>query len=136
MRATNDVDYLIDGARKDAVKGAFAAKGFRLFAQTDEVLQFEGPGPVDLLLANRPLSQAMLARQSGVDFLGIPSLDAADLIGLKIQAYINDRRRELQDLADIQKLMEKNPGLDWRRLQQYAELFGEWERIAALRSRR
>ena len=65
--------------------------------------------------------------------LGIPVLDASDIIGLKIQAYSNNPKRLLQDLADIQKLMETNK-IDWQRVQSYAEAFNEWERVKALRA--
>lgn len=133
-RATNDIDYLVDGDFRDVTKDAFLRAGYTVFFESSEVLQMQGPGPVDFLFANRPLSKAMLVRDSGVDVLGVPCLDAADLIGLKIQAYKNNPKRELHELADIQSLAEKNPGLDWARVEQYARLFGEWDRVAKFRS--
>ncbi len=93
--------------------------------------------PIDFLYANREASRDMLKRAVQNSrpeiLLGIPVLDASDIIGLKIQAYINNPRRLLQDLADIQKLIETNQ-IDWQRVQAYAEAFNEWERIKALRA--
>ena len=131
-RATNDIDYLVDGDFAAAVEREFQAAGFSVFSRSRETLQLAGVGPIDLLFANRPLSKAMLRRCGGVQVLGVPALDAADIIGLKIQAYRNDPKRLLGDLADIQKLIELHPQLDRARVDEYARLFGESERIAAL----
>jgi hypothetical protein len=65
--------------------------------------------------------------------LKVRVLKAEDIIGLKIQAYVNDRSREFQDKADIQNLIKANPALDWARVKKYADLFGEWPTIEAIR---
>jgi hypothetical protein len=75
----------------------------------------------------------MLADAKILPNMGLKYLLAEDLIGLKIQAYKNDRRRELQDKADIQNLMRKNPGLDYNRIKQNADIFEEWETLQQLR---
>ena len=64
--------------------------------------------------------------------MGIPVIDATDMIGLKIQAYINNPKRMLQDLADIQRIIEVNK-IDWERAKAYADAFQEWERIKAIK---
>ena len=135
QRATNDIDFLIDGAKVAAARSALENKGFTVFHASDEVLQMAGPGPVDFVLARRPLSQAMLARASARTFRGIKCIGPEDLIGLKIQAYKNDPRRELQDRADIQRLIEVTPSPDWARIKQYADLFSEWATVEDLRRR-
>jgi hypothetical protein len=58
--------------------------------ETTEVLQFSGVGLVDILLAKRPISQKMLfeANEEGPE--GLRYSTSEDLIGLKIQAYVND----------------------------------------------
>lgn len=43
--------------------------------------------------------------------------------------------REFQDKADIQALMANVKSLDFARIKQYADLFGEWGFIAELKSR-
>ena len=97
QRATNDVDFLIDGAKAAVARQALESDGFTVFHASDDVLQMAGPGPVDFVLARRPLSLAMLTRASARTLRGIKCVEPEDLIGLKIQAYKNDPRRELQD---------------------------------------
>lgn len=132
-RATSDIDFLADGAKKELIKSALQAEGFILNFESAEVLQFTGPGFLDILLANRPLSQEMLKSSVINPSLGVYVLRAEDIIGLKIQAYKNDFSRELQDKADIQKLLE-NPNLDFQLVKKYADLFGEWETIERLKA--
>jgi len=132
-RATNDVDYLVHGDFRQATKATFRQEGFSVFHSSAETLQLTGQHPLDILFANRPLSRAMLSRaERGPRFLGIPHLDAADIVGLKIQAYKNDPRRELPELADILKLAESVRFLDRDRVLSYADLFEEKQRIEAL----
>lgn len=56
---------------------------------------------------------------------------SADIIGLKIQAYKNDASRELQDKADIQKLLAW-PKINLVEVKKYADLFCEWPVIEKL----
>ena len=135
QRATNDIDFLIDGAKVTAVRQALEGDGFSVFHASDDILQMAGPGPVDFVLARRPLSLAMLARSSARTFRGVRCVEPEDLIGLKIQAYMNDPRRELQDRADIQRLIEVSPSLDWARIRQYADLYSQWPAVEDLRRR-
>ncbi len=132
-RATGDVDFMVDAAHREITEAALRNLGFTVFASTQEVLQLQGAGKVDILFAQRPISRKMLADAKILPNMGLKYLLAEDLIGLKIQAYKNDRRRELQDKADIQNLMRKNPGLDYNRIKQYADIFEEWETLQQLR---
>lgn len=131
-RATSDIDFLADGSKKELIKKTLQDEGFKLNHESVEVLQFSGPGFLDILLANRPLSQEMLKNSVQNISLGVYVLRPEDLIGLKIQAYKNDVSRELQDKADIQKLLEK-PNLDLTTVKKYADLFQEWEVIQNLK---
>lgn len=131
-RATADIDLLADGTKKDSIKKALLNKGYRVQFESAEILQFTGPGFIDILLANRPLSQEMLKRAQPNSSLGVYVLKAEDIIGLKIQAYKNDSSRELQDKADIQRLLAL-PNLEIDMIKKYADLFGEWSTIEKLR---
>jgi hypothetical protein len=131
-RATNHIDYLVDGDFVTAVEQGFLMAGFAVFSKTRETLQLSGIGPVDLLFARRPATKDMLRRRGAVQIIGIPVLDAADIVGLKIQAYCNNPKRLHGDLADIQKLIELHPQIDRRRIEEYARVFNESARIAAL----
>ncbi|MFZ3230910.1 MAG: hypothetical protein WA160_11945 [Pseudobdellovibrio sp.] len=135
-RATADIDLLADGLKKELIKTELIKKGFTLKHESNEVLQFSGIGYLDVLLANRPLSLEMLKRANLNNELNIYILKAEDIIGLKIQAYKNDPSRELQDKADIQKLLSL-PNLDHEIIKKYADLFNEWstlEKLGAVKS--
>ena len=131
-RTTIDVDFLADGNRRDLIKEVLLKQGFKLTHESPEVLQFSGPGLLDILLASRPLSQEMLKYAVQNANLGVYVVRPEDIIGLKIQAYKNDPSRELQDKADIQKLLTL-PQIDLILVKKYADLFDEWTTIEKLR---
>ena len=135
-RATNDIDFLVHSDFRAASDREMLSRGFTLEHSTLEVAQWSGSAPIDFLFATRKVSRDMLSRaeeHARADlFMGIPVVDATDIIGLKIQAYCNNPKRLLQDLADIQKLIELN-SIDWGRVHFYAEAFNEWERIKSIR---
>jgi hypothetical protein len=62
QRATNDIDFLVDGDYRAQVETEFLAQGFKVFHSNQEVLQLEGPGVVDIIFARRPLSKEMLSK--------------------------------------------------------------------------
>lgn len=131
-RATVDVDFLADGSAREEIKTVLAKRGFDLIHESNEVLQFTGTGLLDVLLANRPLSREMLKRAQENTQLGVYVIRPEDIIGLKIQAYRNDAGRELQDKADIQRLLAL-PQIDLAQVRKYADLFDEWPAIEKLK---
>jgi len=116
-RATGDVDLLVDAQHREELKRILGAAGFVLKFETPEVLQFEGLGYLDVLLANRPISKAMLSRARHLSTVGMKCLDAEDIIGLKIQAYVNNPKREYQE-----RKVTFQEYLDF--LDEYWEMFG------------
>ena len=134
-RATVDLDLLIHENDSPRAKAELLKHGFSVEFESAEVIQLKGLGYVDLLLARRPISQKMLfeARDTGPE--GIRVLRPEDIIGLKIQAYKNNPKRELQDKTDIQFLIESDDKLDWNRIKEYADLFNEWEVINELKTK-
>ncbi len=134
-RATVDLDLLIREEHKDRIKTLFLNNGFNLAYESEEVLQFSGLGYVDVLLARRPISQKILTEANSNGPEGIDFVKSEDLIGLKIQAYVNDSSRELQDKADIQFLIENVESLDWQRIKSYADLFQQWEVINDIKNK-
>ncbi len=134
-RATNDVDFIINEAQKDTAKRALIQAGWSIELETEEVIQFGSLGNLDLLIARRPLSKKMLENAKPLSSLGIKCLSAEAIIGLKIQAYKNDPKREFQDKADIQNLILKHKAsLDWGEIQAYSDLFGETPFIETLKA--
>ncbi|MBI2646681.1 MAG: hypothetical protein HYW85_06625, partial [Deltaproteobacteria bacterium] len=109
QRATGDIDFLIDEIDKKNTVITFEKLGFKIFHQTDEIIQFEGPGSIDFLLAKRELSLKMLQEAKVIKPFNIKCISIEGLIGLKIQAYNNDPKREFQDKADILSLIEQYP---------------------------
>lgn len=133
-RATNDLDFLVHGDFQDAVNREMMSRGFVKRFTSDEVDQWDGEVPVDFIYARRDLSQKMLQRATAFQPLGgTLVINPTDLIGLKIQAYSNNPKRLLQDLADIQKMVELSK-IDWDQVKVYAEVFGEWERIKSFKN--
>lgn len=132
-RATVDIDFLAEGTRQGDITRLLTSEGYILKHSSADVLQFAGEGFVDVLLANRPLSRQMLDRAVLEKNLSVYVLTPEDLIGLKIQAYVNDAAREHQDKADIQNLISKFPHLNWVLVKQYADLFNQWSEIERLK---
>lgn len=131
-RATKDIDLLVDGVYAEKVKNLFTGCGFKIFNETKELIQMDGPGYLDIVFAHRPLSLEMLKNaKNGVQLAGVPVVSRESLIGLKIQAYKNDPRRELQDKADIQALLRQD-GLDLKQVKLFADLFDAWKEIEEL----
>lgn len=132
-RATADVDLLVDESDVPQLKDLMTRKGFRLVHDSPDVLQYSGTGPVDFLVARRPLSRTMLAEAQMDPALGMRVVGIEGLIGLKIQAYSNDRSRKLKDLADVQALIQSGRAIDFARVKSYADLFQEWPTIEKVR---
>lgn len=134
-RATIDLDLLIPEEHKQKSRELLLANGFNLTNESSEVMQFSGIGYIDILIARRPISQKMLEEANLNGPEGIRFVKTEDLIGLKIQAYVNDRTREFQDKADIQFLIENVDIIDWQRVKTYAELFNEWDTINEIKNK-
>ena len=134
QRFTNDIDILIDSDDRASLKEAFKKVGFTIFHENNEFIQFAGKGQVDVLVANRPLSKAMLKNALEFKPLGIKCLRVEDIIGLKIQSFATSAKRELQEKSDIQKLIEiHEKNINWTQVKKYADLFSKWEDIENIR---
>ena len=96
--------------------------------------------PLDVLHARRAHSLAMLARadhmQLAADSIHVPVVQVEDLIGLKVQALVNDPDRRRGELVDIRALLEaaaeRRAGLDRARVEEYFALFNEQDELAEL----
>jgi hypothetical protein len=130
-RATKDIDFLVDAGKKTELKNALKSLGFNVMFESENIIQFQGPGYLDIVLAQRPLSLEMLKNAQTSSLDGIPVVSPEGIIGLKIQAYTNDPARKYQDYADIQSLL-RLPNLDFNLIKKYADLFNEWDAIRKL----
>ena len=134
-RATQDIDLLVDGSDHQKVKQVMLNAGFKLVHESAEVLQLSGIGQLDILYANRDLSLKMLANSKRFNQFPLPIVAIEDLIGLKIQAYVNDPKREYQDKADILALLQNNTEVNYDIIKKYADIFKQWPAIEELISK-
>jgi hypothetical protein len=136
-RATTDLDLLADGERADDVDRIVRAHGYDCLHRTPEVANYasadRAKGRVDFLFARRPHGRAMLARAQEHPILGesVRVVDAADLIGLKVQSSSNDPSRRHRDLADIERLLRAAEP-DLARVREYFRLFDREKELDAL----
>lgn len=126
IRATQDVDLLVDGNRADAVDAALAGLGYRCIHRSPDAGNYQrGDERVDVLYATRPIATRLLAsapsRETGFGHLRVISLEG--LIGFKLQALVNDPDRR-QDLEDIRALLKANrDNTDLAEVREYFRLF-------------
>lgn len=133
-RATMDLDFLLLAADLERADRLLTAAGYRRLWFSENVSHYLADDPehgrIDLLHAFRSASLGMLDRAGRVRVgseVTVPVVQAEDLIGLKVQAAVNDPRRALLDWADIRLLVEaasrRGQPLDWPLLGDYLELF-------------
>ena len=132
-RATIDLDLLVHRDDLDELHSLLTDLGYVRSFMTTNVSQYRHPetewGSVDVLHAFRAHSLSMLQRAHDHALLGgalhVKVLEPEDIIGLKIQAMINDPVRRTRELADIESLLAVHgPRVDWVRVLEFFELFG------------
>lgn len=133
VRSTQDLDLLAPSKDLPKVDAILGAHSYQLNYRSENVSQYVSAGKpfgsIDLLHAFRPRALAMLQRARQIPiFEGqfeIPVVCPEDLIGLKLQAEMNDPKRKPGDEADIELLLERfQHNLDWQLLEDYFDLFG------------
>jgi hypothetical protein len=126
IRATQDVDLLVDIEHGDRADAAIGALGYSQLHRSHEAANYQrGDERLDILFASRPAARRLLvhsqARQTSLGELRVVS--AEGLIGFKLQAMANDASRT-QDLEDIRALIRSNRAtLDMEEVRQYFRLF-------------
>jgi hypothetical protein len=144
VRSTVDIDLLVQQKDLPKIDAILFAHGYRLGYRSENVSQYLSEvkpfGSIDLLHAFRQRALAMLRRARKIPvFEGqyeIPVVIPEDLIGLKLQAEMNDPKRKTLDDADIELLMERfHTSLDWQLVEEYFELFGVQEYFNRLKAK-
>jgi Uncharacterised nucleotidyltransferase len=144
QRATVDMDFLVNRNDMEKVRQIVENLGYRCIHASENVTQFssddKGRGNLDFLHAFRPASLSMLQRAAHKSIFDgeqtIPVILPEDLIGLKIQAFCNDPSRRPLDMTDIEALMNIfGAALDWKRIEEYFELFDLLETASTLREK-
>ncbi len=128
VRATQDIDLLVDAAMADSVHDALLRLGYEcLHRSADAANYLRGDERVDFIYAHRPAALRLLrsAKPLQTDFGPLHVVSVEGLIGLKLQAHVNDPRRA-GDLDDIRSLIAANPKtIDMDEVRGYFRLFGE-----------
>lgn len=133
-RTTFDIDFLIDFENADKIKAIASDLNLKTVFESQEVIQLSGVVQVDILYAKRPAARAMLNNRQTSANLPFPVVRPEDLIGLKIQAFCNDRSREYVDKADILSVMKNVKDLNYDEIKKYAEVFGVWNEIQQIKN--
>ncbi len=134
-RTTFDVDFLIDGNNKVAIKEISKILKLSIINENAEVLQLSGSIQIDIIFANRVQAKSMLERLRKAGNLPYPVVSPEDLVGLKIQAFTGDRSREFKDKSDILTIMQNVPNLDFNKIKEYADIFSVWNEIENIKNR-
>lgn len=141
QRATGDVDFLADADGSDALHDRLLASGTRCLHRSADAANYAAGtsrlAPVDFIFARRPRAREMLRRARARPLRGarlrVPVVDAESLIGLKLQALVNDVSRRPQDEADIRALVTaKGLALDLDTVRDYYRLFDREHDLDAL----
>jgi hypothetical protein len=110
IRATQDVDLLIDLDLADAVDVELKALGYECVHRSSNAANYlRGDQRLDFLYAHRPAARQFLqsARELNTPFGALHVVSAEALIAFKLQGWVNNPRRT-QDLEDIRSLIRAN----------------------------
>ena len=135
IRATQDVDLLIDANRADDSERELTALGYHCIHRSADAANYlRGDERVDLLYASRPIARQLLeaavAHKTPFGDLRVVSLEG--LIAFKLQGLVNDPRRT-QDLEDIRALLRANHAtVNMADVRQYFRLFDREELLVEI----
>ena len=135
IRATKDVDFLLEAEAADRVHDALLDLGYqRLYRSEDAANYVRAAEGLDLLYAHRSLARRLLAqapaRETPMGRMRIISIEG--LIGFKLQGFVNDATRT-RDLDDIRALFKiHRASLDMDELRDYFALFNKPELLNEL----
>lgn len=126
IRATRDVDFLIDGADADLFDQILVGLDYQCIHRSEDAANYvRGDEGIDLLYANRPIARRLLAEavERSTAMGSVRVVSAEGLIGFKLQALVNDPTRP-RDLDDIRALFRAQRGdLDYSEIKEYFSLF-------------
>lgn len=144
QRATFDLDFLLTLSDLDAADAILREEGCARVFRSENVSHYQHPAPgglrVDVLHAFRAPSLGMLGRADRLELApgcALPVLRIEDIVGLKIQALVNNPARALGDWNDIHRLIrhagEQALPLEWGLIADYLEIFRLGGKLAELR---
>jgi len=135
VRATKDVDFLVDANAADKVHAALLDLGYQCLYRSEDAANYvRGSEGLDLLYAHRPLARRLLGEASKHDTpMGrMRIISVEGLIGFKLQGFVNDATRS-RDLDDIRALLKIHQAtLNMSELRTYFSLFDRLELLDEL----
>ena len=135
VRATQDVDFLMESEAGDKVHDALLDLGYQCLYRSEDAANYvRGTEGLDLLYAHRPLARRLLAqasvRKTPMGQLRVISVEG--LIGFKLQGYVNDPTRT-RDLDDIRALVQTHRAtVNMAEVQEYFALFNQLDLLNEL----
>ena len=126
VRATQDVDFLVDADDADRLHGILLGLGYRCLHRSEDAANYlRGDEGLDLLYAHRPVARRLLdeaeERRTAMGTLRVISVEG--LIAFKLQGHVNDPSR-VRDLEDIRALLRANrESIDFDEVRRYFKLF-------------
>lgn len=145
QRATVDLDFILmleDLPKADGILRRFGyERAFRSENVSHYISAQQDWGRIDILHAFRGPSLSMLRRAEAIEVepgVTLKVVQIEDIVGLKIQALINDPSRAEGDWHDIRQLVctakERGASLDWDLLGDYLDIFKMSDRLTELKS--
>ena len=145
QRATVDLDFIImleDLEKADAI---FVEAGYERAFHNENVSHYLSDqsemGRINILHAFRGPTLKMLEQADRLQIDSdhtLPVIKIEDIIGLKIQATVNDPQRKTRDYADIRMMLETSAEmeqiLDWELIEDYLELFNLRDFLGEMKS--
>jgi hypothetical protein len=145
QRATVDLDFILLLEDMGKAHEIITRHGYRRVYHSENVSHYECEdqawGRIDILHAFRGPSLGMLERADRLPVfsdLSLPVVKIEDLIGLKVQASVNNPSRIARDWSDIRMILEvagenKDP-VDWVLVEDYLEIFHLQEKLPQLKA--
>ena len=111
VRATDDLDLLVQSGQRDQWRGLLEGLGMRVFREAPAFMQFEPPSdtglPVDLMLVGEEIFEQMRADAEPASVAGVPFgvVSLLHLIALKCHAIQHGKPlRRIKDTEDLIQL--------------------------------
>ncbi|MCC5841227.1 MAG: nucleotidyltransferase [Opitutales bacterium] len=134
QRSTVDLDFILMLEDLDVADAIFRKAGYERVFRNENVSHYQSSdlelGRLYILHAFRGPTLSMLDRADRIavdEGVALPVVQVEDIIGLKVQAGVNDPRRRDRDWSDIRQIVENcaesRQSIDWEILGDYLALF-------------
>ena len=142
FRLTRDIDFVAVEDSMTAIEGIMTDLGYeKQDFSTEDIVSYFSPlkvyGQVDFLVARRKYTRAMLKRAPEKPVFDgefqVKTLLPEDLIGLKVQALVNDEKNRYPvDVPDIQQLLRLHKDhMNMELVREYFQIFEKEELLDA-----